>query len=125
MFVKCLTGIVIMCIQLKNKNKIIRGRNFLFCLLPFLILLSLYFVLIYGSIKLAIQNPEWNINYKMVFNGLFRIPITKGFDIWFPAMNLNIIFNVITLVGLFAWLIYWTFYNNKIITRNIILINIK
>jgi hypothetical protein len=122
-FLKCVTGIVIMVFHLKNKCKRIHGKKHLIFLLPMIIVIISYLYLIYSVINLSMEHTEWNIDYKMMLQAFFGIPMNTGFEKWFASINQNIISTVIMLSGSLMWLVYWTFYT-RINKRDIILLNI-
>jgi hypothetical protein len=83
-----------------------------------------YLDLIHSVAKSMMDDPGLNMNYIMALRVLFSFPASTGFEHWLPAINQNIIFNMILLAGIVMWLLYWTLYNNKIGSRVIILLNI-
>jgi hypothetical protein len=101
--------------QYIKKNKVIHGKKYLICLLPSTIMLLSYVYLMYQITK--------SIDIVSMLLPFINMP-NKGFDYWFPALNLSVIVSIIILIGLFMWLIYLTFYDNKIRVWKILLVNI-
>jgi len=52
------------------------------------------------------------------------MPLSWGFSFWFPSFDLNLIFFMVILTGIFMWLVYWTLYNRNNRKGFIILLNI-
>ena len=110
--IKSILGIALIINKIFNKNKSINPKKYLLYLLPSVILIVLYLIFIYNIIKVVI-NSGW---YKEIDNILLfiSVPISKGFNIWFPSMNSNIILTFVIIIGIIMWLIYWTLYENTI-----------
>ena len=115
-FFKCLFGITILSYKIINKNKMQHSWKNVIILLPsvLLIVYCLYFfcdIIISGSFELN------EINFVLM-------PLSWGFSFWFPSFDLNLIFFMVILTGIFMWLVYWTLYNRNNRKGFIILLNI-
>jgi hypothetical protein len=127
-FLKGIFGIIVVLKQIVKNNKPIHGRKYLFCLLPTaIIFLSclFYWVFVisysinYGDADQTILDVllELLLPYLYILNN-------KVLYLIFVEIISSMLFQLILFIGLFMWLIFWTFYYNKIKKWIIILINI-
>lgn len=107
-FIKSILGIVLLSKELICKNKPIHGKLYLLNLLPFSIIVFVPFIILLFL----------NLHYEF-FHAIH--PVTTQTHTHFVLMWL---FFIILVIGLLMWLIYWTFYNSKIATLQIIALNI-
>jgi hypothetical protein len=102
-FLKSIFGNVILFFGINKKIKLknIVKEN-LYILVPSFIVVFLYACLmsVVYIYLLLFENMSWKL--------LFLIPISMGFNQWFPGMNGNIFFNIIITIGIFSWLIFLT-----------------
>jgi hypothetical protein len=111
-FIKCILGIIIIIKKILNKDRIIRSKIYLLCLLPMIIMVISYIYLIY-----IVRGFDYNLN-------LLSISLSRGFNYWFPAMNINIILCFIIIFGIMTWLINLILYEKSINKFELILINV-
>jgi hypothetical protein len=111
-FLKSIFGIIIIIKRIINKDKTFHSKKYLLCLLPIIIMAISYIYLIYIVIGI-----DGNL-------GLLSIPLSRGFDYWFPSMNLNILLCIIIIIGIIMWLINLTLYEKVISKLKLILINV-
>jgi hypothetical protein len=119
--IKCLYAIIILN-KIVKKDKILRSRKYYFYIFPTFILALSYLIFIFITIKELI-NSEWYKGIDDILR-LLSIPLSKGFNYWFPAMNLNIIVCFVIIIGHIIWLINWTLYEEGISKSKLILMNI-
>jgi hypothetical protein len=122
MFIKCIFGIVILLNKIVKKNKILYSKKYTMYLFPTIILAVAYIIFVFMTIK-SLMNSVWYKGIEDIFK-FFSIPLSKGFNIWFPIMNGNIILCIIFIIGIIMWLINWTLYKEGISKIKIILLNI-
>ena len=99
---KSIFGFIFLLKELVRKNKSIHGKKYLLCLLPFAVMLFPCAYLWYLI-----------IGYIFDYGFIELVPII-----------LFLLFQIILLIGLLMWLVYWTFYNSKIRTWKIVLTDI-
>ena len=120
-FLKSVFGIIILIKRIRNKDKIIHSKKYLLCLSPIIIMAISYICFIYLFIISQINSAR---GIDVILTIFFSIPISKGFNIWFPLMNGNIIFSIAIIIGILMWLIYWVFYQGNISKMKLIILNI-
>jgi hypothetical protein len=111
--VKCIFGILIFIKNRLYKIEIKKKKKYLLYLLPTFIMLIMYIYFIYTLARENILIYTIKVPPKFI-----------GFNNWFPMMNLSIISNIIIIIGIFSWLIYWIFCNKNIKIQSIIILNI-
>jgi hypothetical protein len=121
-FLKSILGMIFLINKLLKKIKFLYSKKYLLFLFPSIILTISYIYFIFSAIFRTI-NSKWyrGIDDILMF---ISIPISKGFNVWFPSMNINIILTTIIIIGIFMWLIYWTFYETGIRKIYLIILNI-
>ena len=96
--IKSIIGIVILILQIIDKNEILHGKIYLLFLLPIAITLLSYII--------------------------YFCYIIINFYNYFDILTVLILVYLIILIGLFMWLIYLTFYNIKLKPIKLLIINI-
>jgi len=121
-FIKCVSGIIIVLNKIYKKKKTLYSKKYLLYLFPMVLLALSYLFFMFITIK-SLINSKWYKGTDDILR-LFSIPLSKGFNYWFPAMNLNIILCIIIMIGVIMWLINWIIYEEGISKIKLIFLNI-
>jgi hypothetical protein len=114
-FLKSIFGIIILLLNIINKNKEYRSIKYILFLSPSIVSIVLYICSFYKYIIYAFNKD--NIYFELIYN-------IYDTQIFFPSLSFNIIISTLIIIGTFSWILYWTVYNNKINKIYLILINI-
>jgi hypothetical protein len=114
-FLKCIFGIIILLLNIINKNKEYKSIKYMLFLFPSIVSIVLYICSFYEYIIRAFNKDK--IYFQLIYN-------LNNSRIFFPSFSFNIIISIVIIIGTFSWILYWTFYNKKINKIYLILINI-